>query len=135
MPVPPQSLHRTTAGASCWSANTGTRRRGICGRSPRDASSRESPEAAAARELSEEANLAAGCVEPLLCFYATPGYCAERLWVYAATNLRPCPGRPDRDERIAAHWFDRAEAVAMCLDGRVSDAKTIAAVLAFAARG
>lgn len=92
----------------------------------------EPPNEAAARELAEEAGLAASRLEPLMTIWATPGYCTERLWVYVASGLSPHAGTPDADERITYAWFERGEAVAMCLDGRINDAKTVAAVLAFA---
>jgi len=90
----------------------------------------ETPAAAAARELAEEAGLAAAQLSPMLSMYPTPGYSTERLDVFLARDLRPCTAQADPDERITADWLDIAEAEAMCLDGRIVDAKTIAAVLA-----
>ncbi len=113
------SQYRHPVGAHLWEIPAGRLEPG------------ESPHEAAARELGEETHLAGTRLEPLLCVYATPGYCAERLWIFLATGLRPYLARPDADERISVAWFDRREAISMCLDGRITDAKTIAAVLAF----
>ena len=94
----------------------------------------EPPAVAAARELAEEAGLGAGHLEHLLTIDASPGYCTERLWIYLASGLDEQLAEPDADERIAKAWFPLSEAVTMCLYGEVTDAKTIAAVLATAAR-
>ena len=94
----------------------------------------ESPVDAAARELAEEAGLQAEHLEHILTIHASPGYCTERLWIYLATGLGPAEAEADPDERIAKAWFPMSEAVTMCLYGQVTDAKTIAAVLAVAAR-
>ncbi len=95
----------------------------------------ERPAAAAARELAEEAGLRAGDLEPLLDVFLTPGYSSERMQIYLARGAAPVPARPDADERIEARWFPFAEAVAMCLDGRIRDVKTVAGLLAVAASG
>jgi ADP-ribose pyrophosphatase len=89
---------------------------------------------AASRELAEEAGLAAAHLEHLLTVWASPGYCSERLWVYLASGLSEKQGLPDPDERIAKAWFPLGEAVTMCLYGQIVDAKTVAAILAVAAR-
>jgi ADP-ribose pyrophosphatase len=91
----------------------------------------EDPAAAASRELAEETGLSPGRLEPLADFYVSPGYCTELLHLYLATDLAAAsPGAgPDEDERIQTRWFALREAEAMCLDGRVRDAKTIAGIL------
>jgi ADP-ribose pyrophosphatase len=94
----------------------------------------ESPAQAATRELAEEAGLRADHLEHILTIYVSPGYCTERLSIFLATGLGPAQAEPDPDERIAKAWFPLSEAVTMCLYGQVTDAKTIAAVLAVAAR-
>ena len=94
----------------------------------------ESPVEAAARELAEESGYRADHLEHILTIHASPGYSTERLWIYLATSLGPAEAEADPDERIAKAWFPLSEAVTMCLYGQVTDAKTIAAVLAVAAR-
>lgn len=94
----------------------------------------EVPVEAAARELAEEAGLRAEHWEHLLTVYASPGYCDERLVIFLATELAERQASPDADERIAKAWFPLAEAVTMGLYGQITDAKTVAAVLAVAAR-
>ena len=60
----------------------------------------ERPAQTAARELEEELGLVAGRMEQLSEFYTTPGFCAERLWVFLATELRES-GRPRAWPRCA----------------------------------
>jgi len=95
----------------------------------------ESPAAAAARELREETGLSAVELRPLLEFFVSPGYCTELLHVFAATGLSQGTAEPEADEDLDQRWFELAEAVAMCLDGRIRDAKTICGLLALSAAG
>src|SRR5687767_10904579 len=60
----------------------------------------ERPAETAARELEEELGVVAGRLEQLSEFYTTPGFCAERLWVFLATELRETALRREDDEII-----------------------------------
>ena len=90
----------------------------------------EDPLVCAKRELEEETGMQAGEVRHLFSMYATPGYCAERLHIYFADKLKS--GQIHRDEGEFLHVikmpFD--EAYQMVMDGKFSDAKTIAGILA-----
>jgi ADP-ribose pyrophosphatase len=63
--------------------------------------------------------------------YVSPGYVAERMTVYIATGLTRGEPRPMEDERIECHWFAPSEIDLMIRSGRLIDAKTIAAFLAW----
>ncbi len=89
----------------------------------------EEPLSCAHRELAEETGYTAGRMEPLAVFYSAPGFCTERLHAYLATGLLPGAQALDEDEVIRVRPVPRAEAVQMCLDGRIRDAKSIAAIL------
>ena len=95
----------------------------------------EAPQDAAARELAEEADVVAATWAPLLHLQMTPGYSTERIQVYTASGLTPVADA-DRTEREAeeAHmaqwWLPFDDAVAAVLEGRIADAKTVAAILA-----
>lgn len=95
----------------------------------------ESAEQAAARELAEEADLVAAHWRPLLSLAPTVGYSTEQIDLFVATGLRPVP-EPDRIVREAEEadlrlwWVDLDDAADAVFDGRIIDAKTIAAVLA-----
>jgi ADP-ribose pyrophosphatase len=97
----------------------------------------EQPLDCARRELIEETGYKAGRLEPLAAFYTTPGFTTELMRVFLATDLTPARAAPDEDERIEVTPVAWDEAVAMCLDGRIRDGKTIAGILAAdrAARG
>jgi ADP-ribose pyrophosphatase len=65
----------------------------------------ESPAAAAARELAEEAQLA-GDLALLAVGYVSPGFTDERVHLFEASGLRPAPGRPDDGEDLEIEWLD-----------------------------
>ncbi len=90
----------------------------------------ESPADCARREVREEIGHEAGRIEPLVTFFTTPGFTDERMYAFVAWDLRPAPAEGDADEVIEAVEVDSAEALAMCLDGRIADGKTIACLLA-----
>ncbi|HVF42040.1 MAG TPA: NUDIX hydrolase [Pyrinomonadaceae bacterium] len=85
----------------------------------------ERPEQTAARELEEELGVVAGRLEELSAFYTTPGFCAEKLWVFLATNLRETAIRREADEIIEVVRVPLASALAMLASGEIEDAKTI----------
>jgi len=90
----------------------------------------EEPVECARRELMEETGYAAGEMAHLVSFYTTPGFATEKLHVFLATDLSPASAEADEDEEIETSTVGWAEAIAMCLDGRICDAKTIAGILA-----
>src|SRR5687767_11281814 len=94
----------------------------------------ERPAETAARELEEELGLVAGRVEQLSEFYTTPGFCAERLWVFLATDLRETARRHEEDEIIEAVRLPFARALSMIASGEMDDAKTIIGLLLAARR-
>jgi ADP-ribose pyrophosphatase len=94
----------------------------------------ERPAETAARELEEELGLVAGRLEPLSEFYTTPGFCAERLWVFLATDLTETPPRHDEDEIIEVVRMPFARALAMVASGEIDDAKTIIGLILAARR-
>ncbi len=89
----------------------------------------EAPLACARRELAEETQLAASTLRPLGPIHTTPGFTDERIWLFVATGLTPSTAQPDADEYIQVVRVPGAEALAMCRDGRITDAKTLVALL------
>jgi 8-oxo-dGTP pyrophosphatase MutT (NUDIX family) len=81
----------------------------------------------AARELVEEAGLAAGHLEHLTTFHNSPGYCDEDVAIYLATDLREVAD--DRqgveEQAMTIERIPLAEALAWIDDGRITDAKTV----------
>lgn len=89
----------------------------------------------AVRELAEEADLAADDWVTMLGLFASPGYSSERWTVFRATGLRPVP-QDERTDRLAEEadmtqwWMPFDAAVAAVIAGRITNALTVAAVLA-----
>ncbi|GIW98958.1 MAG: ADP-ribose pyrophosphatase [Pirellulaceae bacterium] len=91
----------------------------------------ESPEATARRELAEETGYLTETVQPLCEFFMSPGILNERMLVYVARDLQA--GRPAREpgEMIDNLLFRFDEVDEAIRQGRIVDAKTIAAWLYF----
>jgi 8-oxo-dGTP pyrophosphatase MutT (NUDIX family) len=95
----------------------------------------EEPIDAARRELAEEADVVADTWRPLLTLAMTPGHSTERIEVFVATGVSAV-GHADRTTReaeeadMAQWWMPFGDAVDAALAGRISDAKTVAAILA-----
>jgi ADP-ribose pyrophosphatase len=94
----------------------------------------EDPEVGAARELEEELGYVAGRLEKLTEFFVSPGFCAEKMWVYLATDLTATAQRLDDDEQIEIVRVPFSEALEMISDGEIEDAKTIIGLMLAAPR-
>jgi ADP-ribose pyrophosphatase len=94
----------------------------------------EPPLATAARELAEETGYRAGRIEPAGSFWMSPGILRERMHLFVAHDLVPGPQALEPGEQIRTRLVPWGEAVAMCRDGRIEDAKTIAGILLVEAR-
>ena len=83
----------------------------------------EPPIETAKRELVEEIGKRATRWEEIFCFYTSPGFTDERVWLYLAQDLAPAeqPGEAEEDERIEiVPWpLDRLSgAIADCQDSK-----------------
>jgi ADP-ribose pyrophosphatase len=85
----------------------------------------ETPLKAAKRELIEETGFRARKWLKLGALFASPGYVAERMTIFAAQDLTAGEATPMEDERIETRWFPMREIAAMIESGRIQDAKTI----------
>lgn len=88
----------------------------------------EEPLATATRELAEECGLAAGTWVEGPRFYSAPGFCTELLHAFLATDLVEAPSIADEDEALEAGWLTLPDALAAIDDGRIMDAKSLAAI-------
>lgn len=90
----------------------------------------EAPGRAARRECEEETGWRPGRVERIGQYYATPGFCDERMIFYRCTDLtRPArPATGDEDEQIEPRVFSRREARALIADGTIVDMKTVVGI-------
>ena len=93
----------------------------------------EDPALTAARELAEEAGLAATDWSVLLDVVPSPGFTDESVRVYLARGLsevdRPAPG-DDEEADLSIGWLPLADAVAGVFAGEIVNAVSVAAVLA-----
>ncbi|MFC5993034.1 NUDIX domain-containing protein [Pseudonocardia hispaniensis] len=93
----------------------------------------EDPAATAARELAEEAGLAASDWSVLLDMVPSPGFSDEAVRIYLARGLteidRPAAGQ-DEEADLELRWVPLADAVAMVLTGVIVNAAAVAGVLA-----
>ena len=93
----------------------------------------EQPAEAMRRELTEEIGYAAERLELLFSVYLAPGYSQELIHIFLAQDLQAAEADPDDDEIIRVKKVALEDAVAACLRGELTDAKTVAGLLAVAA--
>ena len=93
----------------------------------------ESPESCAARELAEEAGQEPGRLVRTGAIWTTPGFCDERIHLFAAFDLAPVQPNPGDDELIEVLRVPLDEALRLVWSGELSDAKS-ALALVYAAR-
>ena len=98
----------------------------------------EDPVECARRELLEEAGVTAEHLAPLLDLALSPGGTSERIRIFRASGLhvdpdaRPHTGEAEERE-LPQLWVPVAEAVQRCLDGSITNATAVAAILALGA--
>jgi ADP-ribose pyrophosphatase len=95
----------------------------------------EEPLLCAERELLEETGLRAAEFIPLGHIYSSPGVFDEVVHLYAARDLIEGAPQPEEDEEMELFRVDFREAHAMVADGRISDAKTMAAITRWGTMG
>ena len=89
----------------------------------------EDPQLCAVRELMEETGLAAQDIISLGVVHPSPGVFDEVVHLYLATGLCQGDAAPEAYEEISCQKIPLAEAIAMAADGRITDGKTIVALL------
>lgn len=109
--------HRPVIDDTLWEVPAGTREPD------------EPIEECARRELLEETGYHAAKWTGLGYLYASPGVLDEKLHLFVAEDLTPGPARPEADEDLEPVTLRFDEAIRMCLDGEIKDAKTITALL------
>lgn len=92
----------------------------------------------AARELAEEADLAAAQWNVLADFFNSPGSSSEAIRIYLARGLTEVPHherheRTDEEAEIEFHWIAVDDAVAAVLAGRLHNPSAVVGILAAAA--
>jgi ADP-ribose pyrophosphatase len=89
----------------------------------------EAPLETAMRELREECGLSGGEWRELAAFWTTPGFCRERMHLFAAEDVMHGDAEPADDEELEiVRWpLDEIEAHL----GEIEDAKTLAGLLLY----
>ena len=95
----------------------------------------ETPEACAARELTEETGERAGRLDRLATFYTTPGFTDERIHLFVARDLARGEHHREADEFIETGRIPLSRALEMIRTGEIVDGKTIVALLFFSRFG
>jgi ADP-ribose pyrophosphatase len=91
------------------------------------------PKKCAFRELKEETGYKAKKMIPLLKYYPSIGYNTELIHCYVATGLKKSSDlKLDDDEILSVVKIDFKKVLKMILSGKITDSKTICAVLTYA---
>jgi 8-oxo-dGTP pyrophosphatase MutT (NUDIX family) len=88
----------------------------------------EQAAACAARELEEETGFVASDVRLLATIHTSPGFTDEAIHLFTARAEQP-PGGGDAEQGIEVVRMPLPEAVRAARDGRITDAKTVVALL------
>lgn len=91
----------------------------------------ETPMNAAGRELLEETGHLARRLKPLANFFTSPGILTEKIYAFAAYDLRKAEAALEEDEEIEVQPAAFDEAVEMIRSGEIQDGKTIATLLMY----
>ncbi|MEK6833853.1 MAG: NUDIX hydrolase [Thermoproteota archaeon] len=90
------------------------------------------PKKCAFRELKEETGYEAKKMIPLLKYYPSIGYNTELIHCYVATGLKKSSDlKLDDDEILSVVKIDLKKVLKMILSGKITDSKTICAVLTY----
>lgn len=89
----------------------------------------EDPAECARRELLEETGLSAQNVVSLGHIHSSPGVFDEKIYLYLARELEQGEAEQEQFEDICSVRIPLEEALEMASDGRITDGKTIAALM------
>jgi ADP-ribose diphosphatase len=89
----------------------------------------EEPLETARRELREECGLSGGRWRELAAFWTTPGFCRERMHLFAAEGVTRGAPEPAADEELELVRWPLEEVESHL--GEIEDAKTLAGLLLF----
>ena len=89
----------------------------------------ESVKEAAARELLEETGYRAKRFNVFLDVFPSPGFLEERMYILLAEGLTEGEAEPEEDEKIDVRAYKLKELKQMIQNGKLRDAKSIAAIL------
>lgn len=92
----------------------------------------EAPEITARRELAEEVGLEAAEIDLLVNMHHSPGFCDEYGFIFVARGLSPVPADREgpEEQAMTLHTMSLDDAISMCLDGRITDSKSMIGLMA-----
>lgn len=85
----------------------------------------ETVEECAFREVEEEVGMKAGKMEMLTEFYVSPGFLAEKMYIFLATELTQSQQNLDEDENLSIVKMTFSEAFEKVRNNEIEDAKTM----------
>lgn len=88
----------------------------------------ETPYACARREVTEETGYIPGRLKKIGEIFTTPGFTNEKIHIYRAECISRAEREMDHDEVIDVKLLSRAEVRKLFSSGKITDAKTIAAL-------
>lgn len=88
----------------------------------------------AARELEEEMGYRSEKLEPLITVNTTVAFCNEKIGIFVARDLKPSQQHWDEDEEVEGEAYTVEELCDMIFSQKMTDSKTVAAILAYKAR-
>ena len=88
----------------------------------------------AARELEEETGYRCEKLEYLMSLNTTVAFCDEAIDIFVARNLIPSHQHLDEDEVINVERWSVEDLQQLIYTGKMTDAKTVAAIMAYAAK-
>lgn len=84
------------------------------------------------RELEEETGFKSDNLEWLVTLRSTVAFCDEKIEIYVAKDLKPSKQNLDEDEDITVQAYELDELKQKIYAGEIQDAKTVAAIMAYA---
>lgn len=91
----------------------------------------EDPKTCAMRELEEETGYRPQNAEHLLDVYTSVGFCNEKIYIYASDSLVKTSQNLDDDEYVNVERYTIEELVALILEGKIEDSKSVAGILTY----
>lgn len=86
------------------------------------------------RELEEETGYRSDNLEYLISINTTVAFCDEAIDIFVARNLIPSHQHLDEDEVIDVEAWELKDLLELIYSGKMSDAKTVAAITAYAVK-
>lgn len=97
-------------------------------------SSEETGRECAARELEEETGFYSKNIDWLVTSHSWAAFTNEKVEIFVATNLIPSKQKFDEEESIVLETYTISELKEKIFSGEITDSKTVAALLAYAAK-